>query len=317
MASLGRVECVIAIVLTTVPAHAQSDQERDQARQLMDRGDELADEKMHIEALAAYQKAHAIMHVPTTGIEIVRMLLSLGRLIEAKQVCAEVVALPVQPDEPTAFAEARTDADKLATELDGRIPRLSVRLPPSSKLYIDGAEHPEVSDSEPFAIDPGLHALEARSATKSVTKNIRIEEREQKLVDLTPSKPKRAVPPPKRPSRPSVAAPTDQGGASTTRILGWTGIGIGGAGIVFGTITGVLAVGKRSDLDDAGCVDGSCPSGRADDVDSYNRLRTFSAVGLIGGAVFATAGALVLGFGDGSSRSTGRIAWPSGAALTF
>jgi hypothetical protein len=316
MASFARVAWGLAIALATLPTHAQTDEERDQARQLMDRGDELADEKMHIEALGAYQKAHAIMHVPTTGIEVVRMLLSLGRLIEAKQVCAEVVGLPVQPDEPTAFAEARTDADKLATELEARIPRLSVRLPPSSTLYVDGAEHPEVSDSEPFSIDPGAHTLEARSAGKSVTKNIRIGEREQKLVDMTPPKPKRA-PLPKPAPTPRVGSPPSEQGASTTRILGWTGIGIGGAGIVFGSITGVLAVGKRSDLDDAGCVDGSCPPGRADDVDRYNRLRTFSAVGLIGGAVFATAGALLLGFGDESNRRTGRNAWPSSATLTF
>lgn len=309
------VASVLAVALLALPASAQTDEERDQARQLMDQGDELAEKKMHIEALGAYQKAHAIMHVPTTGIEVVRMLLSLGRLIEAKQVCAEVVGLPVQPEEPTAFADARRDADKLASDLEARIPRLSVRLPPNSKLYIDGAEHPEVSDSEPFAIDPGPHALEARSAIKSVTKHIRIEEREEKQVDLTSPKPRRATPPPKRPA--PVAAPLSESGGNTTRILGWTGIGIGGAGIIFGTVTGALAMGKRSDLDDAGCVDGSCPPGRADDVDTYNRLRTFSSVGLIGGAVFATAGALLLGFGGDSSSRTGRTTWPSGAKLTF
>lgn len=286
----------------------------------MDQGDELADKKMHIEALGKYQKAHAIMNVPTTGIEVVRMLLSLGRLIEAKKVCTEVVALPVQPDEPTAFADARTAASKLATELDARIPHLSVKLPPNTRLYIDGVEVTGLEPSDPLAIDPGTHVVEARASSTSVTKNVRIDEREQRMVDLTPPKPRsKATPLPPRRSAPAPEprTPKTGGGPSTTRILGWTGIGIGGAGILFGAITGGLAMDKRSELDDAGCVDGSCPKGRGRDVDSYNRLRTFSSVGLIGGAVFATAGALLLGFGDSSSQRTGRTKWRNAAQLSF
>jgi hypothetical protein len=319
MASFGRaVAYCIALSLMAGPIFAQTDEERDQARQLMDQGDELAEKKMHIEALGAYQKAHAIMNVPTTGIEVVRMLLSLGRLIEAKKVCRSVVALPVQPDEPTAFAEARTDASTLATELDARIPHLRVILPPSSRLYIDGAEVTGVRPGEPVAIDPGTHVVEARAPSKSVTKSVRVDEREQKTVDFSLPKPKPvAVPARQAPPRDEPRSSTTKSGPSTTRILGWTGIGVGGAGILFGAITGGLAIDKRSELDDGGCVDGSCPRGRASDVDSYNRLRTFSSLGLIGGAVLVTGGALLLGFGEGSSQRTGRTTWPGAAKLSF
>jgi hypothetical protein len=316
MACFGRrVATFLALVALARPASAQSDEEREQARTLMDRGDELAEEKKHIEALDAYQQAHTIMRVPTTGIEVVRMLLSLGRLIEARQVSAEIMALPIQPDEPGQFSEARTEAERLASELDARVPRLTVKLASGSKLHVDGTEKPEVHAGEPFAIDPGTHVLEARGGPKSVTKSIRIEERERRVVDLTPPKPERAAP---RPAR-TVVRPRTQPRETpnTTRVLGWTGIGIGGAGIVFGAITAGLALNERAQLDDAGCVDGSCPAGRADDVDHYNRMRTFSSVGLIGGAVFATAGAVLLGFGDSTPARTGRTAWPKAARFDF
>jgi hypothetical protein len=52
---------------------------------------------------------------------------------------------------------------------------------------------------------------------------------------------------------------------------------------------------KKSDLDKAGCGDGStCPASQRDNVDSYNSLRIVSGVGLIAGIALAGAGAYLL-----------------------
>ena len=78
------------------------------------------------------------------------------------------------------------------------------------------------------------------------------------------------------------------------RTLGWVGIGVGGAGILFGTVTGLMAVSSRSDLDAHGCLDNGCYVDQKDDVDSYNALRTTSTVGFVVGFVGAAAGVTLL-----------------------
>jgi hypothetical protein len=311
----------VVALITTSPAFGQTEAERDQARALMDEGDALVEKKMLAEALVAYQKAHTIMGVPTTGIEVARMLASLGRLAEARQLSTEIAKLPVLPDEPAAFAEARQEADVLARSLEIRLPRLTVDVAAGVRVYIDGAEVPDFRPGEPFVLDPGAHVVEARVNDKNASQRIRLIEGEKKSVKLRfeEPKPQRPLPPPvvERP-KPAKPPPLDRSQPSSTSVtLGWVGIAVGGAGLVFGGVTGGLALSKKSDLDDAGCVDRRCPPSRQDDVDRYNTLRTLSGVGLIGGAVITTAGALLVGFGGSSPKQSGRANWVAPAAFAF
>ena len=80
------------------------------------------------------------------------------------------------------------------------------------------------------------------------------------------------------------------------RTLGWVGLGVGGAGLVFGGVTGLVVLSKKSALEDDGCVDARCYSDQADDVDSYNSMRTLSTVGFAVGGLGVAAGAALLGF---------------------
>jgi hypothetical protein len=107
------------IALCPVEAMAQqpAPQDRETARTLMQEGDAKADAKNYSGALDAYRKAHAIMGVPTTGIEVARMLALLGQRAEAREVALSVAAMAPVPNEPQPFAEARIAAQKLADEL--------------------------------------------------------------------------------------------------------------------------------------------------------------------------------------------------------
>src|SRR5215216_121208 len=78
-----------SLVLAAACAHstvawAESAEDRESARQFLDRGDEQV-EKGELEgALASYQAAHELMHVPTTGLEVARLLVKLGKMVEAR-----------------------------------------------------------------------------------------------------------------------------------------------------------------------------------------------------------------------------------------
>jgi hypothetical protein len=74
-------------------------------------------------------------------------------------------------------------------------------------------------------------------------------------------------------------------------------LGIGGAGLVVGAITGALALGGAGDINDQ-CPGGQCDPADRDQVesdqDSTYMLADISTITLIGGAVAATAGVVLI-----------------------
>lgn len=78
------------------------------------------------------------------------------------------------------------------------------------------------------------------------------------------------------------------------RTAGWISSGVGAAGIVVGSVSGLMALSKRDHLNDSGCVDGRCPRALSGDVDTLNTYRTVSSAGFIVGGVGLAAGATFL-----------------------
>ena len=82
---------------------------------------------------------------------------------------------------------------------------------------------------------------------------------------------------------------------SGMKTLGWITLGVGGAGLALGGVTGVLALGKRSSIDDSpNCRGDECLPAERSLADSYNSLRTWSSVGLIAGGALAATGVVLL-----------------------
>jgi hypothetical protein len=85
---------------------------------------------------------------------------------------------------------------------------------------------------------------------------------------------------------------TTPSNGSGQRTIGLVAMGVGGAGLAVGAITGFMALGKHSDLQDK-CPNGKCPADVSSDVDSYHSLGTISTIGFIAGGVLAAGGAVL------------------------
>lgn len=116
-------------------------------------------------------------------------------------------------------------------------------------------------------------------------------------------------------SSPSSSPPSAGGGGPWTP--GWIIAGAGGAVIVAGVITGVLALDTQARLEsEHGCTEeGACPPGFEGTRDEGALLAGLTDGFLIGGAIVAAAGvvlALVLSDGSGDSTTAGVACGPEG-----
>jgi len=102
--------------------------EKETARGLMSDGRSLRDQGDLRAALRYFQAADAIMHVPTTALEVAKTLIALGSYLEARDTLRRVVLSPVKPDEPAPFREARVAAEGLDAQLDALIGAVKIEV---------------------------------------------------------------------------------------------------------------------------------------------------------------------------------------------
>jgi hypothetical protein len=81
-----------------------------------------------------------------------------------------------------------------------------------------------------------------------------------------------------------------------TRVIGWSALGTGAAGIVLGSVFGVLAIGKKSSLDNACSPSKRCPPSAQPDIDDLHADAVAANIGLAIGAVGLLAGGAILLF---------------------
>lgn len=229
------------------------------ARALMDEGDAKVDAQDYEGALRAYRAAHTIMNVPTTGIEVARTEGKLGRLVEAHHVADEVARMPAKPGEPKPFTEARDQAKALVTELEARIPtvRLVVTGVPTGapiEVKIDGTLVPSEDVREPQQVNPGKHEIVASASGFSpVSREVEVVEAQRIEVELALG-------------GPPTKDEQDKPGRRLSPLV-YAGFGVGGAGLIAGTITGILSLSR------AGKVEELCPGGACTTQDKLDEAR--------------------------------------------
>lgn len=101
-------------------------------------------------------------------------------------------------------------------------------------------------------------------------------------------------------SEPGPAATEEPKKGSPLRLVGFIAAGVGGAALVGGVVTGLMAKSKDKKATDA-CADKVCPTSAEKDFDSASSLATVTNVLFIGGGVLAAAGVGLIIVGGKSS----------------
>jgi hypothetical protein len=321
----------LALVLAPADASAQlSDADKASARALAQQGQDALDKRDFATAADRFARAGELVHAPTLVLGLARAQVGLGKWIAAEETYYRLVHEPVPSGAPPAFTKALADARKELAALEARIPSVTivVKGAPSARVTLDGTPVPGAVLGVPRPVDPGKHAVRAEAdgfapaqaaftaaEHKNESVTLTLEHGPAAAPEAPPpppavaaqkpagAPPGAAAPPPIGPAAPAATvdetagarppSPQISSGGSLRRTLGFVGLGVGGAGLVLGAVTGGLAIPKHNALD-ATCPDGLCTRSQADAVGSYHLFTTLSTAGFIAGGVLAATGLVLV-----------------------
>jgi hypothetical protein len=284
------------------------------ARELAKQGLQAYDAGRYDEAVDKLSKAYEVVHVPTLAVNEARALVKVGKLVAASELYLEATRIPKDKSWQSTQEDAQRDAEKERNDLLPRIPRLKIIFKgvaaAAVSVSIDGTAVPQALVDSEQVVDPGERMVEGKRGSEVVKQSITLKEGDHGQVMLQFAQVATAMPPtnsnvPKQPEKanqpamvPMSSAPAkDKSGASGQKTVGWVGVGVGGAGLVVGAVSGILASSKRSSILDSNTCSADarhCAPSQSSDVNSYNSLRTVSSVGFIAGGVLAVAGVTLL-----------------------
>jgi len=297
-------------------AHAQSslsDADRAAARGLAEIA--AADYK-HGDYAAAedkFARAFSVAKIPKVGLWYARALVKVGKLVEASERYADVTRLEATGPKAAEQRKAQSDAEAERRLLLPRIPLLTVVLEgqpcPSALVTVDGLAIPDALLGQARPANPGKHAVTAQCGVQIALQDANLDEGQSQSISLhIASKP---VPPVVK-SQSNTIAPLSQvtltgsvmtgfpntkstGSHSAQKTVGWISLGVGGAGLVLGGVTGIILLSKKSTLDGSGqCAGNQCQSPEHGSLTSYNSWRPISTAGFVIGAIGATTGVTLL-----------------------
>lgn len=234
---------------------------------------------------------------PTLTLGLARAQAKQGKYVLARENYNKIIREQSQnPNASQAFKDALAAAQAEIEAATAKIGHVTISIEggaPNAQVTIDNEAVNAAGLGVPRPIDPGQHTVKATAEGYApAEQTFQVPEAGNAQATLTLTKDGSAKPAPVPGPTPS---PTEAPKTTTTkRDHTWAIIafGVGGAGLVFGGVTGVLAMGKHSDLDKA-CPDGKCPNSEKKEVDSFHTMATLSTVGFIVGGIGAAAGAVL------------------------
>jgi hypothetical protein len=318
--SVRRSIAVLAMLSAFAPAEAfaQADSDKATARELGQTGQAALDARDWKRAEDDFRRADALFHAPTLTLGLARAQAGQGKVVEAWESYHRII-LENNTNSPV-FVKAVSEAQAEIGSVEGKRARVTITAP--------GADAPKVTiDDVPVRVealgierlvDPGPHVFKAtadgyRTATQSLTipeggaQNITLTLQKDAgapvgaVVPVPAAGPGGAVP------ASAAATPETSGGSSGMKTGAFIAFGVGGAGLIEGIITGVLAMGKHSTLSTA-CKNGTCPGSESSELSSYHTMGALSTVGFVVAGVGAATGVtlfLLAPKGSASAPATG------------
>jgi hypothetical protein len=285
-----------AMLAWALPAMAEEDAaNRAAARKLAEDGVAALQAGDSAKAVDKLDKALRTLQVPSIALWSGRALAKSGKLVEAAERLLEATRLPVS-GETAVQEQAKAEAAKELELLRPRIPNLVIHVEGASdaSVSLDGAEIPMALLGEDRPVNPGKHNVLARRGSEERSEAISLSEGERKEVTLRFDAPVPSTAPAVA-SAPATPMPATEA-PKRSNTLAFVALGAGAAGLVVGSVTGALALSKKSALDDdhVNCQDGACTRAVEDDVNSLRTFRTVSTIGFIAGGVLAATGVVLL-----------------------
>jgi len=300
-----------ATLLSASGAWAQaSAADRETARSMMQEGRDLRDKNDLKGALARFKAADDIMHVPTTTLEVARTQVSMGLLVEALDTIAALRKSAEKPDDPQPFKDARAKAEDLDTQIEGKVPSLTITVAGAAEgdspaISIDGASLPSAVAGLPRKVDPGHHVVTAHAGSGDAKQEVDVAEGEKKDVALTLAA---------SDGKGDETAPGGEGVKDIVHSPGgltYAGFIGGGVGLIAGTVTGLMSLSKASTVKDE-CKNMVClPGQQTSDLNSGNTLATLSTVSFAVAAAGAGVAIVSLIVGHKPSGATPASAPPA------
>jgi hypothetical protein len=287
-----------AVAPSALAAPTYNEKDREAARALMDEGKARVKSGELGRALEAYQKAHDLMHVPTTGMAVAKTHYQLGHLVEARELALEVIRHPKEAGEPAVFDSARKQARELDAQLRGRIPtvRIHIRGEPVKRITVDDVEIPVSALAEPVPMNPGSRIIAAYTADGMEARTqLALSEKDVKEIELEllPGKGKSDPNAGKAPGKKVIGLSLDETTPGertpTANVLVFGGFGLAAAGVVVGGVTGALAFSKAGTVKDQ-CENDICAPEAEADLDSTKSLAMIANVSFAAAAVGAVLG---------------------------
>jgi hypothetical protein len=270
------------------------------ARQLGAEGVALAHEGRCAEAVERLSRADQLFHAPTILVELGYCRCEQGQLVEGTEALNRVARENLAATAPAAFLDAQSRAKAYLEKYTPLLAKLviTVNAPPGAQfeVAVDGKPVSAALLGVPRPSDPGQRVVTVKGngykpAEASVTLSaggqgevaLNLELAEVAVVDgpagpLAGHDPGAA--PPIKDQQPDKHEPN--------RVPMYVSYGVGAVGLIAGTVFGLSALNKKSDLDDR-CTAARCPADSQADIDTMKRnanLATLGfALGVVGGAL--------------------------------
>jgi hypothetical protein len=284
---------LLCAVLFTPPVWAEaSEADRATARALALEGHDALQKKDYATAADRFSRADSLVHAPTLVVDWARSLQGLGRFVEAHEKYELVLREGIPAGSPKSWLRALEDAKK---ELDTLKPRLAwvtviLKDPPDASVKIDGVLVPPAAVGVKRAADPGFPEVSVSAlGYEPFKQTVTVGPGEEKSIEVSLKKlPEVAAAPVT-----SDAAYRPRQKSDAQRVASYVMLGLGGAGLVAGGVTGGLALRKRADLKSE-CRGDACLPASAHKISTYHLYGTVSGISLGVGVAGLGAGLLLL-----------------------
>lgn len=267
-------------------AQSPADDQKRAARAAAEAGYEAMIAEDYEAALKFLARAESDFHAPTHVLMMAEAYDKLGKIVEAREALLSVVNERVGENASDAFLDAQKEASEQLAVLDPRVPRVTITVnvtrggepisAAATEVYLNDVRVPTSAFDAPYPINPGKYQARIRlDDTDGDVVEFAVDEGQVTAIELSIDAPALAT-------TDAVSSSSERRGTPAMAYVGW---GVGGLGIVAGTITGAIAMSKVSSLKKDHCQGTECDPAYQDD---FNRAET---LGWVSTASFAVGAA--------------------------